>query len=167
MKAVTSPRPSGIRTAPRKPSFVLDTSISASWVLSAQATPYKVAVFDALESQTAIVPALWHLEMANIVCKYIKKMGISNPDSERIFTQLESLALVTDEWAQPKAAWPAQGAIRAVATTALTHRLTSYDAQYLQLALRRKLPLATCDEALRAAAQQAGIALFQPLCQPC
>lgn len=155
-----------MKAAPRKPSFVLDTSVSASWVLPAQATSYKIAVFDALEHQTAIVPALWHLEMANIVCKHIKKMGISAPDSERIFVQLEALALVTDEWVQPKAAWPTQGAVRVVATAALTHRLTSYDAQYLQLALRRKLPLATCDEALCAAAQQAGIPLYQPFHQP-
>jgi predicted nucleic acid-binding protein len=150
------------RTTARQPSFVLDTSVSASWILPTQATPYKIAVLDTLENQTAVVPALWHLEMANIVCKHIKKMGISAADSERLFAQLESLALVTDEWTQAKTAWPTQGAIRAVANAALTHRLTSYDAQYLQLALRRKLPLATCDEALCAAAQQAGIPLFQP-----
>jgi len=40
------------------------------------------------------------------------------------------------------------------------HKLTVYDAAYLELAVRRRLPLATLDEQLRAAGNSEGVPLL-------
>ena len=100
--------------------------------------------------------------MANIVCKLVKKLAVSATDTDRILTHIEKLDLMTDEWTRPQAAWKTFGMVRPIATTALTYRLTSHDAPYLQPAQRRKLPLATCDDELMAAALHAGIPIYQP-----
>ncbi|MDI9335273.1 MAG: type II toxin-antitoxin system VapC family toxin [Cytophagales bacterium] len=149
---------SGVRSA----DFVLDTSVSAAWVIDAQITPYKLSVLNSLHTKIAIVPALWHIEMSNLVCKYARKNNLTMPNIEVHLAELGELAIKTFEWDASKAARQKQGALRSVTQTALAFGLTSYDAQYLQLALRENLPLATCDEQLCASAKLAGVAIYQP-----
>lgn len=145
-----------------RPDFVLDTSVSAAWVIDAQITPYKRSVLKSLLTKTAIVPALWHIEMSNLLCKYARKNNLNMSNVEVHLASLAALSIKTFEWDASKVARLKYNAMRSVTQTALKHGLTSYDAQYLQLALRENLPLASCDEQLCASAKEAGVAIYQP-----
>lgn len=144
------------------PKLVLDTSVSAAWVLDKQMTPYKRGVLKAIDHCIAIVPALWHLEMSSILCKFAKQNNGNMAEVEVHLSLLSGLNIQTDEWQASKALRLKIGSMRAITQSALAHDLTSYDAQYLQLALRENLPLASCDEQLCASAKRAGITIFQP-----
>jgi predicted nucleic acid-binding protein len=146
----------------RKPSFVLDTSVSAAWVLNKQSTPYKHAVLTALDTQTALVPALWHTEMSSILCKFAKQNQGDIAALEIHLSHLDALSIQTDEWLATRVQRQKMGSMRTLTQAAMLHGLTSYDAQYLMLALRTGLPLASCDEQLCASALEAGIAIYQP-----
>ena len=145
-----------------KPSFVLDTSVSAAWVLDKQSTPYKRAVLVALDRQIALVPVLWHNEMSSILCKFVKQNDGDMAALEIHLANLDVLSIQTDEWLTTRAQRQKAGAMRPLTQSALVHGLTSYDAQYLNLALRTGLPLASCDEQLCASAKRVGVAIYQP-----
>lgn len=149
---------SGVRRA----DFVLDTSVSAAWVIDAQITPYKRSVLKSMQNKVALVPALWHIEMSNLLCKYARRNNLTMPHIEVHLANLGALAITTFEWDASKTTRQKLGTMRSVTQIALTHGLTSYDAQYLQLALRENLPLASCDEQLCASAKFAGVAIYQP-----
>jgi predicted nucleic acid-binding protein len=145
-----------------KPSFVLDTSISAAWVLDSQITPYKQQVLQALTREMALVPALWHIEMSNMLCKYARKNNLSMAQLEPHLASLASLPITTFEWTLTKAAQKKMGAMRKMTQLAIAQGLSSYDAQYLHLAIHTGLPLASCDAQLCASALEAGVAIYQP-----
>ncbi len=145
-----------------KPLFVLDTSVSAAWVLDKQMTPYKRHILRAMDHCFALVPVFWHLEMSNILCKFAKQNGGDMARLEAHLSLLAALNIQTDEWQASRALRLKMGAMRTITQTALRYDLTSYDAQYLQLALRENLPLASCDEHLCASAKKAGVAIYQP-----
>lgn len=149
-------------TAAMRSDFVLDTSVSAAWVIDAQITPYKRCVLKSLLTKTAIVPALWHVEMSNLLYKYARKNNLNMSDVEVHLASLALLSITTFEWEASKVTRLKYGAMRAMTQTSLTHGLTSYDAQYLNLAIRTGLPLASCDEQLCASAKEAGVAIYQP-----
>jgi predicted nucleic acid-binding protein len=125
--------------------LVLDSSVTLACVYSDETTEAIRHVFDLLSESGAWVPGLWRLEVANIL-----EMGVRRGRHDADFrdSTLADLALLpihldseTDQQA-----WGA------TVRLAERHRLTLYDATYLELALRRGLPLATLDYDLRAAA---------------
>jgi predicted nucleic acid-binding protein len=144
------------------PQFVLDTSVSAAWILDKQMTPYKQSILRAMDHVFALVPALWHLEMSNILCKFAKQNDGGMAELETHLSLLAGLNIQTDEWQSSRALRLKMGAMRTITQTALRNGLTSYDAQYLQLALRENLPLASCDEQLCASAKAAGVTIYRP-----
>lgn len=100
-------------------------------------------------------PAVWPLETGNVVLVAISRKRISPDDGARFLSLLESLPFEVDGISPGRMF----GEILALARK---HQLSTYDASYLDLALRRQLPLATQDKALIRAAADCGVALFQP-----
>jgi predicted nucleic acid-binding protein len=116
-----------------------------AWLYREEATPSVDKVFGDLIEASAWVPALWHLEVANVLQIGIRRQRHAVDFRDRVLSDLSEFPIHVDLETQ-RQAWGA------TARLAERHRLTVYDAAYLELALRRSLPLATLDEDLRAAA---------------
>lgn len=130
--------------------FVLDCSATVPWVFASEATPATDALLDSLAAgDKAWVPALWHLEVANVLLGALRKGRIDKAGSEKFFATLDLFDIEVDG-ATTAQAWAKTMAL------AEGFNLTVYDAAYLELALRRGLPLATLDSALRSAMKKAG-----------
>lgn len=130
------------------PPFVVDASMTLSWCFADEATPYSHAVLTALETTYAVVPALWPFEVANALALAERRRRITQ---EGIADFLEMLWRLPIQVERREALWIWQATI----TLARDHRLTAYDAAYLDLARREQLSLATLDDDL----QKAGLAL--------
>jgi len=141
-------------------SFVLDASVTMSWLLSdgaASARRYASAVLEAMKdpAQEAQVPVTWGLEVANVIARAETRGIVREAQSEAFLAMLAALRV------RPDAATFA----RALADTldlARRYRLSSYDASYLELALRAGLPIATLDDDLLRATRKAGTRRFDP-----
>lgn len=134
-------------------SLVLDSSVTLAWVYSDETTEAIRQVFDLLTEEEAWVPGLWRLEVANIL-----EMGVRRGRHDATFRDatLSDLAMLPVRL-DPETDQQAWGSTLKVA---VRHRLTLYDAAYLELALRRGLPLATLDGELRSAAQAEGVVVL-------
>jgi predicted nucleic acid-binding protein len=144
------------------PVCVLDASVAGGWIFPAQNTTYKKAVLAAITQASALVPALWHIEVANMLVKKIKVGQLSQPAIEPLLSYVDGLSLVTEELEMTQAARAKIWTVKTQVLVAIKHGLTSYDAAYLALAMRSGLPLATTDEALVQAAKRSGVPIFQP-----
>ena len=134
-------------------SLVLDSSVTLAWVYAIETTDAISNVFAQIIESGAWVPALWRLEVANVL-----EMGVRKGRADATFRDaaLADLALlpITVDRETDRQAWGA------TAKLAARHRLTLYGAAYLELARRRCLPLATLDHELRAAATAEDIILL-------
>ncbi len=128
--------------------FVLDNSVACGWFLSNQTSDYTEAIARRLLDDTAVAPGLWPLELANVLRTACKRGALIAQQAQEVAAEIAALPIEID--AEP----PSASAILALA---LRHDLTSYDAVYLELALRRQLPIATQDAALADAARAAGV----------
>jgi predicted nucleic acid-binding protein len=122
------------------------------WLPSSEVPPPAVTVRRLLMEHGwgAVVPALWHWELANAVVMGVRRQGIPLPRADA-WREAErwSRLVETEPWSD--------SALADTVTLAEQYRLTAYDATYLELALRRRLPLATLDRQLREAARAAGV----------
>ena len=132
--------------------FVVDASVSAAWVLADEATDYTGAALLATATTNVWVPALWLLEMANLLQSAQRRRRISGTKRGELAA---SVAAVRVQVCRE----PVK--LTALDTLAARHGLSAYDACYLELALRLQLPLATLDTELLAAMQQCGVPLAQ------
>ena len=136
--------------------LVLDCSATLPWIFADEARPETDRLLDTLTTGVrAWVPALWHLELGNVLLGAMRRSRIDQAGVEAFLSQLEAYDIAVDE----------QTISRARGKTldlAQQHNLSTYDAAYLELALRRHLPLATLDRQLIAAAERAGVALSLP-----
>jgi predicted nucleic acid-binding protein len=134
-------------------SLVLDSSATLAWVYSDETTQPIRHVFDLVTGSGAWVPAVWRLEVAHIL-----EMGVRRHRTDAAFRDatLVDLALLPIhlDAETDRQAWGA------TLRLAERHRLTLYDASYLELAGRRGLPLATLDAELRTAAIAENVALL-------
>jgi predicted nucleic acid-binding protein len=148
----------------RTPLFVLDASVTSGWIIESQRTPYKEAALTALEAYgtTALVPALWHLEVTNFILLRVKRDLMPLDQATLWANYAETLPVTTDEVTWNPQAWNKYLKISQVFELSALQNLTSYDSAYLALALRSGLPLATVDKALIFAAQRCGVPVFQP-----
>jgi predicted nucleic acid-binding protein len=135
---------------------VLDASVALSWSFEDETSPYGEAIIEALKSRSAAVPLVWPLEVNNAILAAVRRRRIQEAEAFRFLALLDTLPLEIDLEV-------ARGALgQRVLGLGLTHGLSAYDASYLELALRRGLPLATQDERLRQAAGAAGVEILQP-----
>lgn len=135
--------------------FVADASVAVGWVHPAQATDQTAAMLDALaDGATLEVPALWTLEVANALIVLVRRRKLNDDERQTGLAWLRGLPLRID----PEAA---SLAFSRLSELAAAHRLSVYDAAYLELAQRRKLALACTDGPLRGAAKHAGVSLWE------
>ena len=134
-------------------SLVLDSSATLAWVYADEITEPIRRVFNLVSENGAWVPGLWRLEVANIL-----EMGVRRGRHDAAFRNatLADLALLPIS-VDPETDRQAWGATLQLSER---HRLTLYDAAYLELALRRALPLASLDAELRGAAQAEGVVVL-------
>jgi predicted nucleic acid-binding protein len=135
--------------------FVLDCSVTMAWCFESEADAYARAVLASIRRGPAVVPPLWLLEVANVLLVAERRRRISRGDSSRFLGLLGELPVVV---ADPEG-------LSGVATILALARdlgLSAYDAAYLHLARRERMPLASRDRSLRAAAGPAGVALYEP-----
>jgi predicted nucleic acid-binding protein len=137
-------------------SFVLDASVALRWFLDNPLPPYAKRVMQlVIKGQRAVVPALWHLEMTNGLAVAERRSILTGADVDHALLNIEQLlarAIDTDS---------ALISVRQSLSTARAFQLSAYDAVYLDLARREKLPLASLDEQLRSAAKPAGVPLVR------
>jgi predicted nucleic acid-binding protein len=123
-------------------SLVLDSSITLAWVYSDETTEPVRQVFNMLSHSGAWVPGLWRLEVANVLEMGVRRKRHDAKFRDATLADLAQLPIQIDVEID-KHAWSA------TLRLAERHQLTLYDAAYLELALRRSLPLATLDEDVR------------------
>ena len=134
-------------------SFVVDASVTLAWSLEDETDPYADAVLDALAVNEALVPSVWPLEVGNGILVAERRSRMAHADAVQFLTLLQELPIAV----KPEAPERMLGEIIALARE---QGLSSYDASYLDLAMRLGLPLATQDEALRQAATRCGVQIY-------
>ncbi len=133
--------------------FVLDASIALAWCFEDEASPYADAVLESMTRAVALAPGIWPLEITNVLAvaerrKRIDKAGIIHFIS--LLTQLP--IIVTPE--------TPQRVFSDILALAREYDLSTYDASYLDLAMRHGVALATQDAHLERAARKAGVGLY-------
>jgi predicted nucleic acid-binding protein len=129
--------------------FVLDASIAACWAFDDEDHPDASLAFERMRAEEGIVPALWWFEIRNILIVNERRRRITEPDTAAFLLNLSLLRLRADQSPDENA----------VLRLARAHRLSVYDAAYLELALREGMALATLDADLRKAAASEGVVL--------
>lgn len=135
--------------------FVLDCSVTITWCFEDEASEYADAVHDFLSGSSAIVPAVWVYEVANVLAVGERRGRITSEQANRQIALLAGLRIAVADCDRFHM-------LRAVRELALRHNLAAYDAAYLDLAVRTALPLATTDSRLVEAAAAERIAVFDP-----
>ena len=130
-----------------------DASATLPWRFADEATPWTEALLDRIQGgEEVLVPAHWPLEVANALLVARRRGRVT---AEQIAEFIEDLASLPIRFEPPSnpTQWPT------ILALAEQHRLTAYDAAYLELVKRTGLPLATLDDDLRRAAEAEGVAL--------
>lgn len=136
--------------------FVLDNSVAMRWHLESEKhvdQEYAEAVLLSLADTDAVVPNLWHLEATNVLLGAENRGDTTLGEIERFIAQLENLPLHIDPLT-------ARQSFTRTMSLARAYKLSSYDAAYLELAIREGLPLATLDKDLIKAARKADIEIY-------
>ncbi len=134
-------------------SFVVDNSIVMSWCFKDETSQYTESVLDRLENGTALVPSIWPLEVGNVLLVAERKKRISHADSILFITLLSELPIIVQQETPERM-------IKEIFYLARYHQLSSYDASYLDLAMRKGLPIATLDKNLISAAKRSQVRII-------
>jgi len=126
-------------------SFVLDASVTVAWCFDDESTPAAWALLDRMRAAPAYVPVLWALEIGNILVGAERRRRITQARAVEFLGILGDLDIHVDPDLPGRA-------FRDILPIARESRITTYDASYLELAMRLGLPLATKDTALARAA---------------
>lgn len=131
--------------------FVLDASTTVAWRLGDETEYLTRTSLDRLENDRADVPAIWWFEVRNALLVQERHGHLDPTETAAFLAELRQLPIQIDRG-------PDEQGVLALARA---HRLSVYDAAYLELAARLKQPLATLDKRLAAAAKRADIALIE------
>jgi predicted nucleic acid-binding protein len=129
--------------------FVLDASVTASWAFHDEDHPIASAALERIRTDEAIAPSLWRFEVRNTLIVGERRGRLTAAHTSAFLRELSRFGVMIDQTPQEIA----------ILTLARQHRLTVYDASYLELAQREAVPLATLDGELRRAAVALGIGL--------
>ncbi|MGZ3470566.1 MAG: type II toxin-antitoxin system VapC family toxin [Isosphaeraceae bacterium] len=134
--------------------FVLDGSVTMVWGFEDEADEYAEAILERMPDLQAHVPSLWPLEVANALLVGERRRRITSAETARFLAILGAFPITVDEQTVAHAWTDTMHLARA-------HNLSSYDAAYLELAIRLGLPLAALDGKLKTAAGAMGVPLFE------
>lgn len=129
--------------------LVIDASIVAAWAFVEEHVNAELTLARVV-TEEALVPALWWYELRNVLVIGERRGRLTEQETTRFLRHISGLRISSDRM-------PDELAVMALARR---HRLTVYDAAYLELALRADLPLATLDAALADAARAEGTPLI-------
>ncbi|MGJ0394192.1 MAG: type II toxin-antitoxin system VapC family toxin [Methylocystis sp.] len=129
---------------------VLDSSAVLAWLHGDERTPEIEALFDRIIEHGAIAPSPWRLEVANSLTMAARRKRITHAFRDEALADLDQFDIAIDTETDLHA-WKASTQLSDL------YGLTVYDAAYLELAQRRRMPLATLDAALARAAKAAGV----------
>lgn len=127
--------------------FVVDNSVVMTWCFQDEANSYADAILNKLANATAVVPPIWPLEVTNVLLVAERKGRLHEVDSLRFLSLLSQLPIDVDR------SWP-ERLMKDILSMGRAHNLSSYDASYIELAMRQGLPIATLDRNLLEAASQ-------------
>jgi predicted nucleic acid-binding protein len=131
--------------------FVIDTSVAMAWCFEDEATEAADLVLDRLREDEAVVPAIWPLEVANVLLVAERRGRLTEAQVSRFLGLLTQLPIEVDD---------APRELAGIVAAGRRHELSSYDASYLVLAERLGASLATLDGRLSKAAERAGVELL-------
>jgi predicted nucleic acid-binding protein len=132
-------------------SFILDSSLALSWCFESEVTEATQEILASLAAgATAFVPALWAWEAQNVLCMAERNKRHTAASRQQKLAILRSLPIELDPFAH-------QQALGETGRLAQEHKISVYDAAYLEMALRLGLPLGSLDTGLRAAAKKTGV----------
>jgi predicted nucleic acid-binding protein len=132
--------------------FVVDTSVVMTWCFEDERSAYTDKVLESLAFRTAFVPSIWPLEVGNVLLVAERKKRLSKADSIRFISLLTQLPIMVEQE-------PPVTMMKDIIPLARENRLSTYDASYLELAMRKGLPIATLDQRLRKAARRSRVPL--------
>ena len=136
--------------------FVLDASVALSLIFEDEFSPYSDAMSEVMKRGQAVVPIVWPLEIANAILSAVRRGRVPETDAALLIGTIDRLWVNIDRGIAP------ESLTQATVTVGIAHKVSAYDASYLELAMRRGLPLATQDERLKRAAGAAGIDILHP-----
>ena len=134
--------------------FVIDNSVVMAWCFEDETSQYADAILDRLEVSTAVVPSIWPLEVGNVLLVAERNKRLSQADSIRFIALLTELPITIEQE-------PPERMLKEILALAREHQLSSYDASYLDLAMRKGLPIATLDNGLIAAAKRSQVPIAE------
>jgi predicted nucleic acid-binding protein len=134
--------------------FVLDCSVTMAWVFDDEDEPLAANVRDRLADTIAIVPSVWSLETSNALLTAERRGRLTEAESVRFLTVLRSLPIDVEAGLSLRL-------VDELLPLARRLGLAVYDASYLELAMRRGVPLATLDARLCAAAVAVGVGVVR------
>ncbi len=129
--------------------FVIDCSVAVTWCFEDEATPASDGLLGRLGEESAAAPAIWPLELGNVLVMAERRGRIDAAQIVEFVALVRDLPVAIDEETP-------QRALDEVLALARSEGLTTYDASYLELAMRLGVPLATQDKELRQAAENLG-----------
>ena len=121
--------------------FVLDCSVAMTWCFEDEATPATDKILNNFNSKIAVVPALWHLEVGNVIALAERRGRLTENEAMEFWSLVDSLPITTDN------ILPERGR-KEIYHLARKYKLTVYDSAYLDVAIRYSFPLATLDKEL-------------------
>ena len=134
--------------------LVIDASSVLAWCFEDEGGPEVDAMIEKVAAEGAVVPGMWPLEIANGLVVGERRGRIKPAESAAFAAMIEELPIVADRATGARA-------LHETMSLAREHRLTAYDAAYLELAMRLGLPLASGDRSLAAAAERVGVVVLR------
>jgi len=134
--------------------FGIDNSVVMTWCFKDEASPYADLILDRFEVSAGLVPSIWPLEVCNVLLVAERKKRIGEAGSARFIALLSELPIIVEQE-------PPERMIKEIFALARKHKLSSYDASYLDLAMRKGLPIATLDKNLITAAKRSKVPILK------
>lgn len=134
--------------------IVVDCSVVMSWCFEDEADDYSDSVLDLLAGAEAVVPSIWPLEVANVLLVAERRKRLKEADSAQFLKLLGELPITIDHESSNRA-------LSDILFLGRQQGLSSYDAAYLELAMREGAALATKDEKLKKASKKCGVQLVK------
>lgn len=135
--------------------FVVDNSVVMSWCFEDEGDTYAEDVLESLEAGEALVPAIWPLEVGNVLLVAERKKRLSHASAVRFLDLLGGLPIAVEQE-------PPDRMLKEILSLAREHELSTYDASYLDLAMRLDLPISTLDTSLLKAAGKCEVPVYKP-----
>jgi predicted nucleic acid-binding protein len=135
--------------------FVVDNSVVMSWCFQDEGNSHAEAVLESLEAGRAFVPAIWPLEVGNVLLVAERKNRLSHAAAVRFLDLLGGLPISVEQESPDRM-------LKEILSLAREHELSTYDASYLDLAMRLDLPISTLDASLVKAAAKCEVPIYEP-----